>query len=181
MDLLDLRERFRRNGLLICFSGPFHQGLIAELGTGLRERLRQDPDRRDHAQDVFAVFVEQAQNVRNYVMHREALGLPLPGEGRPILVIGLVSEGHYQLRAGNLVAPEDVAPLAARIDHLKDMDKAALKAFFKEQIRKPRDPTQGGGAGVGLVDMARRGTRPLEYSFGPAEEGHQFFTLSVIV
>lgn len=182
LDLMDIRNRFHRSGLLICFAGPFHQGLIAEIGTVLKGYLKHNQMPPGAAQNIFAVFVEQAQNVRNYVVHKEQSGAPLPDEGRPIMVVGRQEDdGSYFLRAGNLVADGDAAGLIDRIDRLRTLDKAALKAFYKEEIRKPRDPHGGGGAGVGLVDMARRSSRPLGYSLGPAEDGYQFFSLTVIV
>lgn len=67
-----------------------------------------------------------------------------------------------------------------RIAELATLDKAALKAAYKTQLHKPRDPGAASGAGLGLIDIARRAGAPLRASLSPsAQAGWDFFSLSV--
>ncbi|WZB74448.1 DUF6272 family protein [Achromobacter insuavis] len=59
----------------------------------------------------------------------------------------------------------------ARIQQLAALDKAALKAEYKTQLHKPRTPGVASGAGLGLIDIARRAGAPLEASLTPAAGG----------
>ncbi|WP_042695872.1 DUF6272 family protein, partial [Azospirillum sp. B506] len=72
----------------------------------------------------------------------------------------------------------DVPGLSAMLDRLRGQDKAGLKAIYKEQSRKPRE-AGASGAGLGLIDMARKATRPLEYSLRPVDDAYYFFSLEV--
>ncbi|HYE00322.1 MAG TPA: SiaB family protein kinase [Alphaproteobacteria bacterium] len=175
-DLFDLQTQLSRQNLLICFSGPFRHSIIEELGLAVKRYLEQDNVTKSALLDVFSVYVEQAQNVRNYTMRREA-DQSLP-EGSGIVVIGREEEG-YVVSSGNLVLAEDVAPLVAHLDRLSGLDKAALKALYKEQARRPRE--DAAGAGLGLIDMARRATRPLRYAVRPVGDRTTFFSLAVHV
>jgi hypothetical protein len=51
--------------------------------------------------------------------------------------------------------------------------------LYKEKLRGPR--LTGGGAGLGLVDVARRATQPLSWSFREIDDRYRFFSLSVII
>ncbi len=84
--------------------------------------------------------------------------------------------------AGNLVKSDDGHALVARIQELAALDKAALKAEYKTQLHKPRTQGVASGAGLGLIDIARRAGAPLEASLTPAaQEGQAFFSLSVVI
>ena len=47
-------------------------------------------------------------------------------------------------------------------------------------MRKPKSESAT-GAGLGLIDMARKATAPLEYSLHAIDDGLSFFSLRVAV
>ena len=70
MDLYNLREQFDASGMMMCFNGPFSHSIIEEIGTALRNHLAAENIARAAVLDVFAVYIELAQNVRNYLTLR---------------------------------------------------------------------------------------------------------------
>jgi hypothetical protein len=145
----------------------------------VRRYLETEEVRRTSLMDVFSVYVEATQNVANYV-NREGRR----EEERQLLNSGIIVIGRqgdrYLVQCGNPVQPDDAGPLRSRLDRLIAMDKAGLKTLYKEQMRQPLEPGST-GAGLGLIDMARKASEPLSYSFVPAEGGLPFFSLKVIV
>lgn len=174
-DLHDLRRLLARDGILMCFNGPFRHGLIEELGRAVRRHLEAEAVSGPALADVFTVFIEAAQNVANYA------NLPTwdePTRARVqhgVLVIGRQDE-RYVVRCGNLVQPGDGQALVARLDELASLDRAALKARFKAQVH---GAPSGGGAGLGLIRMARTASGPLAYAVVPGDGGLDFFSLTV--
>ncbi|ALG72508.1 hypothetical protein VY88_32875 [Azospirillum thiophilum] len=175
-ELFNLQELLSRQKLLICFSGPFSHSVIEELGKAVRNHLENERIEKSAIMDVFSVYVEQAQNVRNYTASRDMLGRPIPANSG-IVVIGKDGD-HYAVSSGNLVEADDVPGLSAMLERLRGLDKAGLKAAYKEQSRKPRE-AGASGAGLGLIDMARKATRPLDYSLRAVDERYFFFSLEV--
>ncbi|MBP2300568.1 SiaB family protein kinase [Azospirillum picis] len=175
-ELFNLQELLSRQKLLICFSGPFSHSVIEELGKAVRNHLENERIEKSAIMDVFSVYVEQAQNVRNYAASREAQGRPIPANSG-IVVIGK-DEDHYVVSSGNLVERDDAEGLEAMLEKLRGLDKAGLKAAYKEQSRKPRDAAAN-GAGLGLIDMARKASRPLDYSLREVDDTYFFFSLEV--
>ncbi len=180
LDLFGLRERFRQDRLLICFAGPFHHGLIEEIGAALRKYLESEDARPGAAMSVFAVFVEQAQNVRNYILTKTEAGATPPQLDFAIVVIGRSEAGAYQVCSGNLILDADLPALTAYVDRLNGMDRVGLRGLYKEIIRQPLDPNAR-GAGLGLIDMARKASVPMEYEIAAAGEGVSFFSLTVTI
>ena len=175
-DLYALGERFNQNRTLLCFNGPTSRSLIEEIGNALKNYLNAEHARPAEAMDVFSVYIEMIQNIRQYAALHDDV------DASATVVIGRRDESRYVVSAGNLVKSQDGQSLVARIQELATLDKAALKAEYKTQLHKPRAQGVASGAGLGLIDIARRAGAPLEASLTPATApGQAFFSLSVVI
>jgi hypothetical protein len=178
-DLYLLRETYNRENILLCFNGPFSHGLIVEIGNALKTHLENQTASSSSAFDVFAVYVEIAQNIRHYAStHGYA-----EDDASSTVVVSRDTDGRYVITAGNIVEPADGEALLITVRALADMDKAALKAAYKEQLRRPREKdVPADSAGLGLIDMARKSSAPLSASLAPVQDGRRyFFSLRVVI
>ena len=178
-DVFSLRETFNEQGILLCFNGPFSAGLIEEIGKALRNHMQALQDSPSSVSDVFVVYVEMTQNIRRYTLQQTLSD----ADAISTIVISRDDAGHYTVSAGNVVRTAHGQALVARIGELATLDKAALKAAFKAQLRVPRESasTTEGGAGLGLIDMARKAIRPLECSLRAIDDEYSFFSLRVVM
>ncbi len=177
LDLYALRESFNRSRIMLCFNGPISHSLIEELGKALKNYLEADNAHPAAAMDVFATYIEMTQNIRHYATHH-GYG---EQDGSATVVVARDDDGHYVVQAGNLVEAGDGDALVARIEALATMDKAELKAAYKTQMRQPRGADAVTGAGLGILDMARKSAAPLQATASAAEGGRQFFSLRAII
>lgn len=179
LNLLDLHRVLQKYGVLINFSGRFTQEIIEELGDAVKKYLETETTSQNDTYNVFSVFIEQTQNIKNYGAQRiqSPMGERIANSG--IVAIGK-SETGYFVSSGNFIENQDISPLTSRLDEIVRLDKAGLKKFYKEQMKKATAPGST-GAGLGLIDMARRASQPLNYSVVSIDEYLSFFTLKVYV
>ncbi|MHB8764038.1 MAG: SiaB family protein kinase [Deferrisomatales bacterium] len=178
-DLHQLRQTLTRQGALICFNGPFRHSIIEELGTAVKRYLESAEAQKSAVTDVFSVYVEATQNVRNYAARPDLTEEERNRLDEGIIVISRQGE-RYTVSSGNPVRRADGQALKERLEHLRGLDKAALKALYKEQLRRELPPGAR-GAGLGLVDLARRASQPLEYALNPEDDRYDFFSLRVVI
>lgn len=183
IDLLHLRDRLNDFNALISFNGPLTESIITDLGEAVRRYLERETDSRAKVMDVFSVFIEQTQNIRQYAASRAADEEQLRFLSSAISVIS-TQGGHYLVSSGNWVQEADLPALTGHLDRLREMDADGLKGFYKEVLRAPA--AEGATtAGLGLIDMARKSSQPLSYSCretqADAEKGHVFFSLQAIL
>ncbi len=174
MDLLKMRESYQRERVMLCFNGPISRSLIEEIGNALRNYLDTRQAAPAAAMDVFAAYIEMTQNIRHYAKQQgydEA-------QASATVVVSQDDQGRYQVSAGNLVQTADGERLVATIDGLALLDRAELKAAYKRQLRQPRDDTSPSGAGLGLLDIARKSSRPMRASLQPLSAQQSFFSLT---
>ncbi|MDP5292586.1 biofilm regulation protein kinase SiaB [Oceanimonas sp. CHS3-5] len=177
IDLLSIREQFNHNRILLCFNGPISRSLIEEIGKALRNYLQADNAQPGAAMDVFGVYIELTQNIRHYATRMNYGEL----DGSATVVVARGEDGHYSVMAGNLVELEDGRALCARIEALAAMNKAELKAAYKTQLRQPRDEHGSSGAGLGLLDVARKSARPLTARLVEVGDGRGFLSILAVV
>ncbi len=174
IDLFELKQTVNKHGVLISFAGPFSHGIIEELGQAVTRYLETQALSKATLMDVFSVFIEQAQNVRNYAANRQVEGNCDLDFNSGIVTIGR-NGLHHVVCSGNFLKKCDVEILTARLDHLQTLDKNELKKLYKHQLHQEREPGQGGG--LGLIDMSRKSALPLEYEVREIDDKYCFFSL----
>lgn len=174
MDLFQLREQFSKDGIMMCFNGPFSHSIIEEIGTAIRNHLAAEQMTPMAVQDVFAIYIEMTQNARNYLTLKNVSKVDA---GSATIVIARQGES-YIVTSGNIIRDEDMADLGHRIDTINALDRDALKKAIRRQLR---NSTENGaqGAGIGLMEMAKRSTDKLIYTFKHIDSEYGFFTLIV--
>ncbi|BEH10464.1 MULTISPECIES: SiaB family protein kinase [Geobacter] len=173
MDLFQLREQFSRDGILMCFNGPFSHSIIEEIGIAIRNHLAAENIARMAVQDVFAVYIEMTQNARNYLARRDIS----PAKAGSATIVIARRDEFYSVTSGNVILNDDVELLRTRIDHIKAQAPDELKKLIRQQLRAEVQPGAM-GAGIGLMEMAKRASGRLEYSVRPVDDRHSFFTLT---
>ena len=177
-DLYSLRRIVNERGILISFAGPFSHGIIEEIGQAVTRYLESETLTKAYLTDVFSIFIEQAQNVRNYAAKKEKEGNTDLDFNNGIVTIGK-DDGRHIICSGNLIAKSDIVPLTTMLDRLHDLDGKELKALYKQQLRKERKAGEGGG--LGLIDMSRKSSLPLAYEVRDIDDASSFFSLCATI
>ncbi|MBW5449370.1 hypothetical protein GE107_25415 [Cohnella sp. CFH 77786] len=177
--LWKLQTILRNDGILITFSGRLSQHLIEEYGEAVKRYLEMENRPKNEITLIFSIFIELTQNIKNYCTCKSSSPAALRISDSSIVTIGKNGQGSY-VGSGNLVENEDAEGLVARVEQIVKLDKDGLKQLYKEKLRQER-PEGEIGAGIGLIDMARKATLPLDYSVTKIDEQLSFFTLKAVV
>ncbi|WP_127579386.1 SiaB family protein kinase [Paenibacillus koleovorans] len=177
--LLELQQMLQSRGILISFSGRLNQRLIVEYGEAVKSYLETENRPQNEVFNIFSLFIEQTQNINNYCAANQEHSHIESIAHSSIVIIGKMDEGSY-VCSGNLIDNRDAEKLRAYIEPLCGMDKSDLKALYKTKL-KEGVITESSGAGLGLIDMARKSKQALEYSIVKQDDTLSFFTLKAIV
>lgn len=173
--LLELDSSLRRDDVLFAYHGEISDALLTSLGAVIKELLQLDGVESRRVRNAFAVFIEQGQNILRYSADQMRAGeTPM---ARGTLMIARDGD-QLALAAGNAIAADAVARLTSRLDDLAGLDAEALKQAYKDRLRQPQEATSK-GAGVGFMEMARRGTDGLKYEILETDDGTAYFAVSV--
>lgn len=176
MDLYELKNEFDKSGIMMCFNGPFSHSIIEEIGKAVRNHLAAENIAHEAVLDVFAVYIELAQNVRNYLSLRDISSAEAASS---IITIARKGDG-YAVSSGNIVLTSDTDSICARIKEVNGMTPEEKRRQYKELLRR-EVPTGALGAGLGFLDIARRSSGNLLCSIRGVDATYSFFTLTAFV
>jgi len=180
-DMMDYHKKLRESRITLVYSGPLWAEGIAGVAGTLKKRLEYDNLPLETSQEVFSVFVEQMNNMLMYSAEKaQYLADEMHSEApKGTFVLGIKGD-HYYIQTGNVMANHTVDLLKEKIDYINTLDRKELRKYYKEK-RLENDNPESKGAGLGIIEIARRASGKLEYTFVPYEEGYTFFTLFVTI
>jgi hypothetical protein len=171
-----LKQEFDEDGVLLYYKGVVTQENLHALAKSLEQGMLDIQENANAAFKVFGVFVEQVENVIRYAA-------PTGDESdlqEAIVAVGL-EENRYYVSCGNLIKTVNAAGLQSKLDKILTMDKDQLKQFYKEERKRKKADPEAIGAGLGLIEMARKSAKKLEYEMSECENSRSFFAMTVYI
>ena len=167
-------QGMKSNDISLVYEGEVtHQ--ITKAFTSLTESNMANQEEDSSVQKkVFHVMVECLQNVSKHADDFTDTAAKSVGRG-----IFMVSKGeeHYYVITGNVVDNNKIDGLRDILENINSMDRDALKALYKKQIKEGRLSNKG-GAGLGFIDIARKTGEKFDFHFLPIDEETSFFVLT---
>jgi hypothetical protein len=172
-----LYDAFAGDRSTLLYSGRFPDAHTARLIVlGEETTQEQDNSKGSRARLAF-VLVEAYQNI---IRHRAALPETLAnGNGRSVLLIRVFS-GAHEVSTMNPVSNAEAEHVVEQLNGLEQLIPEQLKERYLESL-KSDSRTERGGAGLGLIEMARRSGNALRHRLSPIDPEHQLFSLQVVL
>ncbi len=169
--VLSLHDEMASNGFSLVYEGEFSHEVM-KMFTSMAER-DMDKSNEDKAvkRKVFHVMVECLQNMTK---HSDDVDVN-DGVGNGLFIVGK-KDGYWSVITANKILKDKIEGLRKSIDNINSLNKDDLNALYKKQIREG-SLSEKGGAGLGLIDIARKTGRQLDYQFLPLEDKDNYFFL----
>jgi hypothetical protein len=123
---------------------------------------------------LYFLTVESLQNITR---HEEKVD-PLHKGNCFFLLQGTGS--LFYITSGNYIANERVQKLQSRLEVVNGLDTESLRAYAKE-LMEAGGYSGRGGAGLGLIEMARKSEHKLQYSFVKFNDKVSYFYFQIKV
>jgi hypothetical protein len=170
--VLSLFDEMQGNGISLVYLGEFNHE-ITKMFTSMAE---SDMDRKNEnskvKKRVYHVMVETLQN-----MNKHSDEITDKNIGNGLFIIGNKEDIYYVITS-NKVERTKVAPLRDAINRVNAASPEELKKMYMEQIKGGK-LSEKGGAGLGLIDIARKTGEQLVYRFLPIDDSYDLFILKV--
>lgn len=169
--VLSLHDEMASNGFSLVYEGEFSHEVM-KMFTSMAERdMDKSNEDKSVKRKVFHVMVECLQNMTK---HSDDVDKN-DGVGNGLFIVGK-KDGYWSVITANKILKEKIDGLKASIDNINSLNKDDLNALYKKQIREG-SLSEKGGAGLGLIDIARKTGRQLDYQFLPLEDKANYFFL----
>jgi hypothetical protein len=164
--------------IIVSYKGVPSQSLFDSLLSIADDKLSVIETQGKLKKKVYHILIEVLQNVYHH-LNVEALA-QIDDTDSIIFVLARDEQGAYVITTGNYIPSQDVPKLKGHIDTVNNASKDEVKQLYRDQLHGG-EVSDKGGAGLGIIDIARRSGEKLDYSFEDCQNGSSFFSLKVKV
>jgi hypothetical protein len=166
-----LFEIVQRENLNYIYRGTFTSMITRNILALAESNLLWQDEMRELSKKVYFVMVEGLQNITR---HQARVDKDNGAAGGFFALKR--DEDRFYITTGNLIENSEVESLSQKIDKLNTLDKTQLKTYHQE-VLSTGQISEKGGAGLGLIEIARRTGSKLQYVFEKVSNSHSNFYL----
>ena len=173
MDLIrQIRNKMMADHLVFVYRG----GVTAENSVLLLSLLEKEMDNSEFGlqgrKRLFMFVLESLQNVSKHGDQDKSAKMSL--------VVYSRHNGGYTVTTGNVIDSANVNDLKMRLTEIKKLSPDEIKAFYR-QLLVSTEFNKKGGAGLGLIEMARKTGNKLDFDFITLNKDYSYYVLSKTV
>lgn len=172
----DFYNMMEDGNIMLSFKGEVTSDLLTSILQIMESKMEVLDESPKIKKKVYNILVECLQNLYHHIDEDDTL--TAANEKSALFMIRKSDEGEYSIMTGNYIANENVNYLKSKLDKINSMDKEELKDYYKEVLNNGEMSAKGGG-GLGMIDIARKSGKKLDYSFVNIDTKFSFFSLIV--
>jgi len=170
-DIQEIHKEVSKQSIFIVHKGNFSQEAIKPVIKMVESNLNNpEGDHISRQKVAFHLLVEILQNISKHSYRNMDIR-----EG--IFLMGF-KNNQYIISTGNLIENTKIPILEKQLTILNNHTKDELDSLYKKVLREGKI-TEGGGAGLGLIDIARESSDKMEFCFTKIDEAVSFFSFIV--
>jgi hypothetical protein len=167
----DLIQGMSKMNFEYIYRGKFTKNITANLLALTETNLEKTSDTQKLKKKIYFVMVECLQNITK---HQDKIKETI-GEESAILVIQK-KDKKYFITTGNVIENFHINKLTGQLEKVNSLSAEELKVYYQEMLINGEISTKG-GAGLGLIAMARKTGTKLIYDFQKVNETISYFYL----
>ncbi|HPD94314.1 MAG: hypothetical protein H6537_04425 [Bacteroidales bacterium] len=171
-----LTNEIASSGFPLIYKGEMNHQIMRSFAFMANRKISEMNVPTAIRKRVFHIMIECLQNITK---HSDDYDEKEKQVGNGLFIVGKERDSFY-IVTGNLVSNAKMGVLEDRLLKLNSATPSQLKQLFLDQMIKG-ELNEKGGAGLGLIDIARKSGRKLYYHFVPFEKGRHFFILAVSI
>lgn len=147
--------------------GDFTSDYIDSLLPSMEKSLINNIENESIRKKAFHIFVECIQNLYHHIEPIDDL-LPIYKSDKIGAIVMVKENNGCRVTTGNFIKKEQESFLKNKIDQLNRLSSDEVKRLYRETINNSAF-SEKGGAGIGMIDMARKTGNKLNYQFLPVK------------
>ncbi len=174
------RISFPDPGNSLSFAGRVTQDVVDSICKLLERRFEDDWTDSVKRKKVMTVIVEVLQNIYHHSLQGLQSDIDTTDAESCLLFLSRQEGDIFRLQAGNFTMNSDGDLMRARIDSLNSMDPDELKQYYRQKLSE-NEITDKGGAGLGLIEIARKSSEPVIIHIEEVKGKVSFITLDITI
>jgi hypothetical protein len=173
MDLTKrIREKMMKERLMFVYRGVVTNENSASLLMLLEKEMENSEFGFVGRKRLFMFVLESLQNVSRHSDHNQYSEMSL--------VVYSKTDTGYTVTTGNVIETDKIDDLRSKLDEINKLDSGEIRSVYRNMLSNAEFSSKG-GAGLGLIEMAKKTGNKLDYDFIKLDKSFSYFILSKTV
>lgn len=173
MELINkLRQKLSDEHLMFAYRGEVTGDNSVSLLTLLEREMEFSDFSLLGRKRLFMFVLENLQNITRH-------GITRSEDVASLVVYNKTADG-YTVSTGNALKKSEVKDLRKNLEKINSLDPDTIREVYRTMLQDTQIGKKG-GAGLGLMEMARKTGNKLDYDFLPIDDRYSYFILSKTV
>ena len=175
----ELLHKMDAENIILTYNGEINAELLEAVYSMIHLHFEEKKTSPDKKKKLFNILIECLQNV----FHHHA-----PGKkgvsGTDVSLTGLVikryGDDSYNIITGNYLLNTETESLKKKLDEVNELSPESLRSYYQDSLIT-NEFSKKGGAGLGIIEMARKSGNKLIYEFTKVNDEYSFFSLTITI
>src|SRR5664280_927320 len=167
-----IRDKMMKERLMFVYRGVVTNDNSIPLLMLLEKEMENSEFGFVGRKRLFMFVLESLQNVSRHSDHTRHADMSL-------VVYSKTGTG-YTVTTGNVLPASSINDLKSRLDEINNLQADEIRNVYRQMLSNAEFSNKG-GAGLGLIEMAKKTGNKLDYDFVPLDKEYSYFVLSKTV
>ena len=167
------------NRIILDHKGVIRYETIGELIHAFKQKIHARGIHTGTYKKVLLIMIESLENIMKHSECCPAEHAELSSNYLPVFSIQK-NTSKFIIASSNAIRKLNTLAFRNKLDYLNALDQQGLKDYYKETITNGQF-TNRGGAGLGLIEMAKISGNKIFYEFLPLDEHCDRFTMIITI
>jgi hypothetical protein len=167
-----IRDKMMKERLMFAYRGDVTDENSIYLLSLLEKEMEDSEFGFLGRKRLFLFVLESLQNVSRHTSLDEYADMSL--------VVYSKTDKGYTVTTGNVIPSAISISLKERLDQINSLDPKEIREIYRQMLNAAQF-SEKGGAGLGLLEMAKRTGNKLDYDFASLDKDYSYFILSKTV
>jgi hypothetical protein len=170
MDLIKrIRDKMMKDRLMFVYRGVVTTENTISLLMLLEKEMESSEFGFTGRKRLFMFVLESLQNISRHMDKNEFASMSL--------VVYSKTDKGYIVATGNVIESERIEDLREKLEKLNKLEPGEIRAVYRHMLSSAEFSSKG-GAGLGLIEMAKKTGNRLDYDFINIDRKHSYFILN---
>ena len=169
-------DTFKNDKLFFAYMGALSNNMVISSINLIEKNITKDNDFRKLRHKLSFLMIESFQNIIRYGDEPANKQFKYRKEMFIVRNIG----GTFYIGSVNLIENQKVKYVNDKLQEVNRLDGAELNQLYRK-ILTNNQFTQAGGAGLGFIEMARKTSQKLHFTFEKIDDTYSYFYLLIKV
>jgi hypothetical protein len=167
-----IRDKMMKERLMFAYRGVVTNENSASLLMLLEKEMENSEFGFVGRKRLFMFVLESLQNVTRHSDHHHYSEMSL--------VVYSKTDSGYTVTTGNVIESDKIDDLKSKLDEINRLDSGEIRHVYRQMLSNAEFSSKG-GAGLGLIEMAKKTGNKLDYDFIKLDDSFSYFILSKTV